>query len=296
MLRTDRIRWVTSSLALLMALITASPVESEQRFVVQVMVEFDAPDMTKYWTDSNDPVLTVSRAIGLRLKSTLQEKLFPHWEFSADAAAKPIVMTFLVSQKVLSNETAIEFRLSQKWGDLIQPETILGRSEAIWKRPGDEINDPYPAKTDKAIEVLSAIFEELLDRDRAKVEKLLRQHVPIGSGGQWQENPASRELELVLPLLWDKYQILKRSKFRLICEWASIGEVDLTMEGRGRSGKFVEPDSGQTFNAIVALPTERDVSGNRVAVSPAIYAELRQLSLHELYLVEVKRANPWRLP
>lgn len=296
MLRTDRIRWITSSLALLMALITASPAESDRRFVVQVIVEFDAPDMTKFWTDSNDPVSTVSRAIGSKLKSTLQEKLFPHWEFSEDVAAKPIIMTFQVSQKVLSKETMIEFRLRHKWGEDLESETILGQSEAIWKRPGDEISDPFPATAEKAIEVLSAIFEELLDRDRVMVEKLLRQHVPIGSGGQWQDNPASGELELVLPLIWDKHQILRRSKFRLSCDWDRIGETDLTVEGRGRAGKFVVPDDGGTFDAIVALPTERNVSGSRIAVTSAIYHELRQLTLNELFLEEINRTNVWRLP
>lgn len=90
--------------------------------------------------------------------------------------------------------------------------------DIVWIESGQLMAYGYPDDFEAAIdELFDLIHDQLLPTNKAELRQLFTESAPLASGGAWDGDSAM--LRLVLPLPWDRFGSLSRSRFRLACSW-----------------------------------------------------------------------------
>ncbi len=261
-------------------LMTPLPAAADAALHLRIDFELQAPNLTNIWRDKSTPRDALREHLVAEMKNR-----FRHWSIGSATAENEITVVFRVLEVPTKGITVIMFTFYDSDGKIEDAE-----ADRPWLKQGELIS-LAPLFPQDALPMIKDQFGELLDEYKLLIDGVLRDRVALATGGQWQENQESGELELVVPLSWSRHKRLREARFRVACIWAQIGSVNLLTKGRGRKARYAAETGEAAFDAIVTKPTKRIVTDEEVTVRPEIYDEVRQLTLGGIYLAPDERQS-----
>jgi hypothetical protein len=259
---------------------------AQETIKVDVGVDLNVAAMTLLWPAAQLPV--IHSTLQTRLTTHLQ-KAFPPWQFNNGKSGSPISLNFRLLERI-PNE--ISLVLIMQRGTV--PSGISELAAAVWMRPADVSLHGYPVAGEAAQRIADAFIRNLLEPQQLTLAERLRMNVPLAVGGQWVNGtPSSGDLQLVLPLLWERYQSLRSSIFMLACEWPGHGDAQLESAAPGLSASYKPSPPNSPFPALVVVPKWLLSQGGRTEIQAAQHGEVRQLQPRLVFLKEFREPLAW---
>lgn len=259
---------------------------AQAEYSVQVELKVRAPAATSTWGAR-------SKAIREELTSRFADHLgerFGYWDFApGEGADAPVRLRFSLARGPRGNTVlTFDFLLSR---DKLEGSTV----PATWLAAGD-VATVGPPEPEAAKQQIAEVHLALIEAHEERLRALLREHVPLGFGASCCGR-ADDSVDIVLALPWEKFDRLRRSHFRLLCEEPASGYTDLIVKGKGRSARFRDDHAGTEFDALAGAAVEHRLeNGSSVAVTPEYAETLRELELQFVFLDEVVPITTFRRP
>lgn len=249
--------------------------------VVGVSVEVNVPALRRLWREERVPAVTAG--VRNRLVAKAGE-LWRCWTVSPDPPEGAASLVFLVEEVVAPR---IDVRLELRRG-----ARAVMSWPAVWKAPADLSLTGYPTFPEAEAALTAAFQDRLLIPKAHDVFEGLKRTIPVAQSAQWVGPPAAARI--VIPLAWERYKHLRKSVFRVICEWPGRGDAVLNSWAPGISATFLPPDSAETasFPAVLLVPREREYLDQRRDVE-SVKEELDQLRLKAVFLKELVDPDEW---
>lgn len=249
--------------------------------IVGVGVEVKVRALRLLWREDRLPA--VITGVQSRLVTEIGQR-WPHWAVSPSGTADTASLVFVVEEAAASR---IDVRL-----ELRKDAQAVKRWSAEWILPGDLSLTGYPTFARAEAALAAAFQDRLLATHGNDVFERLKRAVPVAQSAQWVGTPA--EARIVIPLAWERYKHLRRSVFRVACEWSDRGEVVLNSMAPGTSATFLPPDPAATasFLGVLLLPRDREFLDQRDEIDK-VKDELNQLRLRAVFLKEFVDPEEW---
>jgi hypothetical protein len=249
--------------------------------IVGVGVEVNVPALRLLWREDRLP--TVTAGVQSRLVTEIGRR-WPHWAVSPSGPADTASLVFLVEEVVAPR---IDVRLELRRG----AQAVMSWP-AVWILPGDLSLTGYPTFARAEAALAAAFQDRLLAPQGNDVLERLKRAVPVAQSAQWVGQPA--EGRIVIPLAWERYKHLRKSVFRVACEWSDRGDAVLNSRAPGISATFLPPVSSGTasFLGVLLVPREREFLDQRRDVD-SVREELDQLRLKAVFLKEYVDPEEW---
>lgn len=267
-------------LAATMLMVSRDPAGADAVPSVRVRFEVLSPTLARQWgaTASGAVAGDVQRALTQKLKARL-----PHWEYEpVDSTAAPPAHQLVF--QVADDQSDLSVKVTLRAQGFTSPPLT-----ARWLARDDIFLLGYPSPATAAVDIVSAIATQILERYERDLLQWLSQYVPIADGAQWiRESPP----RLVLALPWNRYESLRESAFRLICAWPGQGTATVESRGPGLTvGAPYAPSSNVTpvpppFDGVVVVALEREYLGTRISVDQIKPELLFQLEPRFIFLKE----------
>jgi hypothetical protein len=255
---------------------------------VSVRFDVQSAGLAKEWGSAARAgvIGDVQRVLSVRLKERL-----PHWEY---APVDPASATQGPQLVFAINETktgALAFQVS-----LGIPSFTTPVLTANWLASHDIMLTGYPSPSTAADLIIADLSARIVEPYSTDLRGWLSQYVPIAVGAHWigHETPP----RLVLSLPWTRYDGLRESVFRLVCDWPNQGTAVLESVGPGIQAPYAPPPPtiapNPPFDGVVVIAREREFAGQRRPVDQ-IGQELFELKPRLIYLKEYRPASDWNV-
>jgi hypothetical protein len=252
---------------------------------VSIRFDVQSAGLTNEWGPARAGVIAqVQKALAARLKERL-----PHWEYaSVDPATPGPQLAFAVSE---NKAGALVLQVMLRTPNFTTPVLT-----ANWLASHDIMLTGYPSQSIAADTIVADISSRLLEPNSAVMRGWLSEHVPIAVGALWigRETPP----RLVLSLPWTRYDGLRESVFRLVCDWPNQGTAVLESVGPGLPWPYAPPAPtaapNPPFDGVVVIPREREFAGEKRRVDQ-IGKELFELNPRLIFLKEYRPASDWNV-
>ena len=271
-----------------------APALAADPYAVGVVFEIDAPDVTELWQPAERA--RVASELGAHFIDILNAQFRP-WSFIEGGAGQRVSIVYRVSSRAAFGDTVVSFVFRDTSGE----DQSFG-ADAVWLEPGQLVG-LGPLEPRAASGRIKAALETLMTDKFKTINEGLRARVPIGAypaniaaSDIWRKNPVSGDIELVLPLAWDRFSRYKVSRFRVACEMPEVELMHLTVIGRGRKVPFATDSRTPRTDAIVGKPVERIVDDQHLPIGSSDEAIIKKLKLNEVFLQEDVRPSPWETP
>ena len=161
-------------------------------------------------------------------------------------------------------------------------------AQATWLKAGDRSTIGFPPP-EAAVSELEALLRDKILGDisnAAKLKDWLQSHVPIGLDATWTEPGVSDSVRITLPLPFEEYSALQKSKFKIAASRPGAGHEVLEVVGLELPAPFPPGVPNPTMMGLGVLAQHHVVGDIRNPIDPGRIAQVRVLQLKEIYLVE----------
>lgn len=252
---------------------------------VSVWFDVQSAGLTNEWGPARAGVIAeVQKALAARLKERL-----PHWEYaSVDPATPGPLLNFGITE---SKTGALALQVTLRTPNFTTPVLT-----ANWLASHDIMLTGYPSPSVAAGTIVADISSRLLEPNSTVMRGWLSEHVPIAVGAHWIGRDTPPRLVLSLP--WTRYDALRESVFRLVCDWPNQGTAVLESVGPGLALPYAPPPPtaapNPPFDGVVVVAREREFAGERRRVDQ-IGKELFELNPRLIFLKEYRPASDWNI-
>lgn len=264
-------RLIVTALTLLLGAYTnAGSAEHSACFIV-----FDFHErylISSYGSD----LLPAQEAIEKLIAGSSLLKRFPYWEFEpGNQDSYPRLRVWVEGD---TTSGAWNVRMS------IEPQPGVGERgnwTGVLYAPGDlDADGGWPAAANLPQKIFRKFDDNLAAKNESQIQAALQGYVPLVCAIAPPRAPLiskTAELRAALPLSWERYGSLAKSKFRIECDSPS-GVINIFSEGAGRCIQF--PGSASLQGLVVVYNEwEHDKIGQHLA-------ELDQVRLRAIFLRE----------
>ncbi len=263
--------------SLLLVLAFASPVEAAKRAPVGIVFSFDPAVIGNDW--SPEEMAEVAAAVVGALQPQLAER-FRYWSFHDDPQ-RPRLLKFLI--RPWQSDGALLEVIPWSGGNM--GEAI---AQATWLEAGDRSTIGFPPP-EAAVSELEALLRDKILGDTsngAKLKDWLQSRVPIGCDATWMEPSVSDSMHITLPLPFEEFSALQKSRFKISARRPGAGREELEAVGLELPAPFPPEVPSPTMMGLGVLAQHHVVGDIRTPIDPGRIARVRVLQLNEIYLVE----------
>jgi hypothetical protein len=278
--------WPVLSAIAIAVIVCTRWVSAEPGPSVSIKFEVQSSGLTKQWGPARDGVIAdVQRRLAARLKDRL-----PHWEYAPVDPASAVQAAQLVFGITETKSGALALQVA-----LRTPSVTTPALTASWLASHDIMLTGYPSPATAADTIVADISTKIFDPHNTELRGWLSEYVPIAVGAHWIGQMPPR---LVLSLPWTRYDGLRQSVFRLVCDWPNQGTAVLESVGPGLQAPYMPPPPtvapNPPFDGVVVIPREREYAGQRRPVDQ-IGQELFELHPRLIFLKEYRPASDWNV-
>jgi len=220
---------------------------------VRVTCVIDSQPMKARYRLQNDPDAAAAAAEIAEAVAGVIPHYLPQWQYQTIEAGDATLQ--LRIESIPSGKHTLKLLL-------VGPSGNRPMASGTWLEPGglDAING-YPPLNKLGSTIATAVEQSLLavDQTLAIMMAIMKEHVPIVTGGQWLDTYGLREEpRLVLPLPFEQWKVLTNSSFRVICSWPEKEDTaELQSKALPRSAQYVDHKSRKRYEALTLRPLRR---------------------------------------